>query len=70
MASYPNGHFLENLPILNGKNSHGWSKQMKVVFCYHNFLLNFVKDVCDLVKNEVTPLSDCATNDKKMLIKN
>ncbi|PNX78604.1 hypothetical protein L195_g034582 [Trifolium pratense] len=57
MTSHPNGHFLANLPILNGKNYDNWCKQMKVVFCY--------QDLWSLVTEGITPIGARATDEEK-----
>lgn len=57
MNSYPNEHFLANLPILNGKNYENWCKQVGVVFSY--------QDLWDLVKNGLTPIGENTTDEQK-----
>ncbi|CAJ2677087.1 unnamed protein product [Trifolium pratense] len=53
MATFNNGQFPANLPVLDGKNYDNWSKQMKVLFNY--------QDVMDQVINGVESLSEGAT---------
>ncbi|XP_045828918.1 uncharacterized protein LOC123920669 [Trifolium pratense] len=50
MATFNNGQFPANLPILDGKNYDNWSKQMKVLFNY--------QDVMEQVISGVEPLSE------------
>ncbi|CAJ2668585.1 unnamed protein product [Trifolium pratense] len=57
MATYNNGQFPANLPILDGKNYDSWSKQMKVLFNY--------QDVMDHVTNSVDPLTEGATENQR-----
>ncbi|XP_045810509.1 uncharacterized protein LOC123904949 [Trifolium pratense] len=53
MATFNNGQFPANLPVLDGKNYDNWSKQMKVLFNY--------QDVMEQVISGVEPLSEGAT---------
>ncbi|MCH99639.1 hypothetical protein A2U01_0020653, partial [Trifolium medium] len=57
MATYNNGQFPANLPILQGKNYDSWSKQMKVLFNY--------QDVMDQVTNGVEPIAATATETER-----
>ncbi|CAJ2651880.1 unnamed protein product [Trifolium pratense] len=57
MATYNNGQFPANLPILDGKNYDSWSKQMKVLFNY--------QDVMDQVTNGVDSLTEGATENQR-----
>ncbi|WJX18783.1 hypothetical protein P8452_08547 [Trifolium repens] len=57
MATFNNGQFPANLPVLDGKNYDRWSKQMKVVFGY--------LDVMDQVTNGVVPITDSSTDAEK-----
>lgn len=61
MDSHPNGSFPANLLVLNGKNCDNLCKQMEVIFYY--------QDAWDIVKNGVTPISDCVNDEKIMLIR-
>jgi hypothetical protein len=54
MATFSNGQFPANLPILDGKNYDRWSKQMKVVFGY--------QDVMEQVTNGVVPITATSTD--------
>ncbi|XP_045802838.1 uncharacterized protein LOC123896506 [Trifolium pratense] len=57
MATFNNGQFPVNLPVLDGKNYDSWSKQMKVLFNY--------QDVMDQVTNGVDPLTEGATENQR-----
>ncbi|KAK2435242.1 hypothetical protein QL285_020317 [Trifolium repens] len=57
MATFNNGQFPANLPVLDGKNYDRWSKQMKVVFGY--------QDVMDQVTNGVVPITESSTDAEK-----
>ncbi|KAK2380157.1 hypothetical protein QL285_067878 [Trifolium repens] len=57
MATFNNGQFPANLPVLDGKNYDRWSKQMKVVFGY--------QDVMDQVTDGVEPIAATATDTEK-----
>lgn len=53
MNSVSNERIPANLPSLDAKNYNKWCKQMKVLFGYH--------DILEVIKNDVTPLVQNAT---------